>query len=171
VTAPKYLRVTAQVRAQVAEGILRPGQAAPSGAALARVTGYSVLTCRKALAALIREGILVPGTSPGARARVPSGAPTPGERTQTEAGRALSNSLATRRRGAGLTQPQLAEIMGLSVTTIGHAETGRLWQSRHFWELVDKALSADGELLALHDAYRATSVPANPATVSAAGEN
>ena len=44
--------------------------------------------------------------------------------------------------------------MGLSVTAIGHAETGRLWQSRRFWEHVDKGIDAEGELLALHDAYR-----------------
>jgi hypothetical protein len=43
----------------------------------------------------------------------------------------------------------------LSVTAIGHAETGRLWQSRRFWEHVDKGVSAGGELLVLHDAYRA----------------
>jgi hypothetical protein len=44
---------------------------------------------------------------------------------------------------------------------VGHAETGRLWQSRDFWERADKALSAGGKLLVLHDAYRA--VPADPA--------
>jgi hypothetical protein len=38
----------------------------------------------------------------------------------------------------GLTQPQLAAVTGMSVTSIGHAETGRLWQSRRFWELGDK---------------------------------
>jgi hypothetical protein len=60
-----------------------------------------------------------------------------------------------RRRAAGLTQPQLAELVDLSVTTVGHAETGRLWQSRSFWEKADKELSANGELVALHDSYRA----------------
>jgi Helix-turn-helix domain len=50
------------------------------------------------------------------------------------------------RRAAGLTQPQLAEVVGVSVTSVGHAETGRLWQSRRFWEHVDKGLSAGGEL-------------------------
>ena len=47
----------------------------------------------------------------------------------------------------------------MSVTTVGHAETGRLWQSRHFWEQADKALDADGALLRLHDAYQAASAP------------
>ena len=46
-----------------------------------------------------------------------------------------------------------------SVTTVGHAETGRLWHSRAFWERADKELNVGGELLHLHDAYRAAAVP------------
>jgi DNA-binding transcriptional regulator YhcF (GntR family) len=163
VSPPKYQRVAESIRAQIADGMLRPGEPAPSGAALARATGYSTLTCRKALSRLIKDGVLVSGTSPGARPRVPARTPTRGERTLASAARALSESLAARRCGAGLTQPQLAEMLGVSVTSVGHAETGRLWQSRRFWEHVDKGLSADGELLALHDAYRAAAVPADPA--------
>jgi hypothetical protein len=34
VTAPKYAQAAAIVRAQVADGMLKPGQAAPSGARL-----------------------------------------------------------------------------------------------------------------------------------------
>jgi hypothetical protein len=159
VNVPKYQRVAANIRAQIADGMLIPGQPAPSGAALSRITGYSALTCRKALRILVRDGVLVPGTSPNARPRVPVPA-TPSEQIRADAIRALSKALAVRRRAARLTQPELAEIIGMSVTTVGHAETGRLWQGRHFWELVDKALSAGGELLALHDAYRAATVPA-----------
>jgi DNA-binding transcriptional regulator YhcF (GntR family) len=162
VSPPKYQRVAESIRAQIAEGMLRPGEPAPSGAALARATGYSTLTCRKALSRLIKDGVLIPGASPGARPRVPARTPTRGGRTLASAARALSESLAARRRGAGLTQPQLAELLGVSVTSVGHAETGRLWQSRRFWEHVDKGLSTDGELLALHDAYRAA--PADTAT-------
>jgi hypothetical protein len=154
VSPPKYKQVAERIRAQIADGMLMPGEPAPSGAALARVTGYSTLTCRKALRILISDGVLVAGPSPGARPRVPALAPTHGERTLAAA-RALSGALAARRRAAGMTQPQLAEIVGLSVTAIGHAETGRLWQSRRFWEHVDKGVSAGGELLVLHDAYRA----------------
>jgi DNA-binding transcriptional regulator YhcF (GntR family) len=161
-TAPKYARVAESIRAQIANGILMPGEPAPSGAALSRTTGFSALTCRKALRILIRDGVLVPGTSPNARPRVPVAA-TPGEQTRADAARALSKALAGHRRAAGLTQPQLAEIVGMSVTTIGHAETGRLWQSREFWEHADKAVSANGELLALHDAYRTATVPAGTA--------
>ena len=87
-----------------------------------------------------------------------------------DAARALSASLAARRRAAGLTQLQLTEIIGVSVTTIGHAETGRLWQSRRFWEHADKGLNADGELLALHDAYRAAADPAYPAITTGDAE-
>jgi DNA-binding XRE family transcriptional regulator len=165
-TAPKYKQVATRIRTQIAAGLLVPGEAAPSGAALARVTGYSQLTCRKALHTLIREGVLVPGASPGARPRVPVRGPTPGEQTLASAARALSASLASRRRAAGMTQPQLAALTGMSVTSIGHAETGRLWQSRRFWELADKGLRAGGELLALHDAYRAAAVPADRTTAS-----
>src|ERR1700733_11182021 len=144
---PKYARVAEDVRAQIADGTLRPGQPAPSGAALSRVTGFSTLTCRKALRTLIADGVLLPG--PSRRAR-----PLPAAR-------------AGRRRASGLTQPQLAARAGVSVTTVGHAETGRLWQSRRFWERADAVLSACGELLALHDAYRAIAASSGP---DAAGE-
>jgi hypothetical protein len=154
---PKYARVAAIIRAQIADGTLKPGSPAPSGAALARATGFAQLTCRKALALLIREGALRPGPSPSARPRVagsdPAG-PDPAARAA-----ALSGALAARRRAAGLTQPDLAALAGCSVTTIGHAETGRLWQSRRFWENTDKTLNAGGHLLALHDAYRAAAPP------------
>jgi hypothetical protein len=165
-TAPKYKQVATRIRTQIAAGLLVPGESAPSGAALARATGYSTLTCRKALHTLIREGVLVPGASPGARPRVPLRGPTLGEQTLANAGRVLSASLASRRRAAGMTQPQLAAVTGMSVTSIGHAETGRLWQSRRFWELADKGVSAGGELLVLHDAYRAAAVPADSSAAS-----
>src|SRR5579871_1597556 len=71
----KYLRVAAVVRRQIAEGALRPGQPAPSGAELSRLTGFAVLTCRRGLRALITEGVLVPGPSRNARPRVAGAAP------------------------------------------------------------------------------------------------
>lgn len=161
-TKPKYVQVAERIQAQIADGLLMPGESAPSGAALARATGYSTLTCRKALNRLIKAGVLIAGPSPGARPRVPSPAATAGEQTLADAGRTLSASLAAWRRTAGLTQPQLAARTGMSVTSIGHAETGRLWQSRRFWELVDKGVGAGGALLTLHDAYRAAAVTADP---------
>jgi transcriptional regulator with XRE-family HTH domain len=151
---PKYARVAAAVRGQIADGTLRPGQPAPSGAALSRLTGFSTLTCRRALRVLIGDGVLVPGPSRNARPRVAGATPRPAERDLAAAGRALSAGLAARRRASGLTQPELALLAGISVTTVGHAETGRLWQSRGFWERADAALGAGGALLRLHDAYR-----------------
>ena len=150
---PKYARVAAAVRGQIAEGILRPGQPAPSGAALSRITGYSTLTCRRALRVLIADGVLTPGPSRNARPRVAGPPQPPAERDLAAASRALAAGLATRRRAKRLTQPRLAGSIGVSVTTVGHAETGRLWQSRQFWERADEILRADGDLLRLHDAY------------------
>jgi DNA-binding XRE family transcriptional regulator len=164
-TLPKYAQVAASIRARIEDGSLAPGQPAPSGAALARATGFSTLTCRRALRTLINDGALVPGTSPSARPRV-AGPASRREQTLAGAVRALSAALARHRRATGLTQPQLAGLAGVSVTTIGHAETGRLWQSRDFWERADKILSAGGELLALHDAYRAAAVPAGTASTA-----
>jgi DNA-binding GntR family transcriptional regulator len=156
---PKYLRVAAAIRRQIADGSLRPGQPAPSGAELSRAFGFSTLTCRKALRALIAEGLLVPGPSSNARPRV-ADPQAPGlERDLADAARALSAGLAARRHAAGLTQAELAALAGVSVTTVGHAETGRTWQSRRFWERADTALLAAGDLLRLHDAYRAASSP------------
>lgn len=154
---PKYARVAVSVRAQIEAGSLLPGASAPSGAALARTTGFSQLTCRKALQLLIKDGVLVPGPSPNARPRV--ACPTHDEQTATDAERVLSTALAGRRRSAGMTQIELAAIVGVSVTTVGHAETGRLWQSRGFWERADQALGARGLLLRHHDDYRAAAVP------------
>jgi len=170
VTAPKYAQAAAIVRAQVADGTLRPGQPAPSGAQLARLTGFSPHTCSKALRALITEGTLTRGVSPGARPRV-AAAPGPGPRADDPA-RALSRALAALRRQAGLSQPDLAALAGYWVTTVGHAETGRLWQSRAFWEKADILLAADGELTRRYDAYRAAAAgpaggPAPPGAAAA----
>jgi DNA-binding transcriptional regulator YhcF (GntR family) len=156
---PKYLRVATAIRRQIADGTLRPGQPAPSGAELSRAFGFSTLTCRKALRALIADGLLVPGPSRNARPRVADPAAPDLERDLADAARALSAGLAARRHEAGLTQAELAELARVSVTTVGHAETGRTWQSRRFWERADAALHAGGDLLRLHDAYRAASSP------------
>jgi helix-turn-helix protein/regulatory GntR family protein len=173
---PKWARVAAAVRGQIADGTLRAGQPAPSGAALSRVTGYSTLTCRRALRVLVADGVLTPGPSRNARPRVAGAGQPRAERDLAVAARALSAGLAARRRASGLTQPGLARHACVSVTTVGHAETGRLWQSRRFWERVDAVLGAHGELLRLHDAYREAAAangagvlaPANPGTTGEA---
>jgi hypothetical protein len=156
VTTPKHAQAAAIVRAQVTDGTLKPGQAAPSSAQLARLTGFAPLTCRRALRDLIADSTLTRGVSPHARPRVTAVAPPPAGDT---AG-ALSRALAALRRAAGLTQPELAALTGYSVTTVGHAETGRLWQSRAFWEKADRMLAAEGELTRRHDAHRAATTPA-----------
>jgi hypothetical protein len=104
---------------------------------------------------LIGDGVLVPGPSRNARPRVAGPRTIPAEKDLSDATRALSAGLAARRRAAGLTQAELAALAAASVTTVGHAETGRVWQSRRFWERADAALGAGGDLLRLHDAYRA----------------
>jgi DNA-binding transcriptional MocR family regulator len=157
---PKYLRAADLVREQIADGTLRPGQSAPSGAALSRLTGYSTLTCRRALRALVADGVLIPGPSRSARPRVAGVPQPPGQRDLAAAGRVLAATLAARRRANGLTQPELAARVGVSVTTVGHAETGRLWQSRRFWERADMVLGAGDALLRLHDGYRAAGAAA-----------
>jgi hypothetical protein len=146
------MQAAAIVRAQVTDGTLRPGQAAPSGASLASFTGYCTLTCRKALRVLVREGVLMPGPTPAARLRVTT---LPGDESSRDSAGTLSRTLAAARRASGLTQPALSALTGYSVTAIGHAETGRLWQSRQFWEKTDLALAAGGGLTRLYDAYRA----------------
>src|ERR1700748_3536332 len=100
---PKYARVADAVRAQIADGTLRPGQPAPSGAALARVTGFSTLTCRKALRMLIPAGAHLPGPSRNARPRVAGTTQLPAERDLAAAARALATGLSARRRENGLT--------------------------------------------------------------------
>ena len=51
----------------------------------------------------------------------------------------------------------------MSVTSVGHAETGRVWQSRAFWERADGVLLAEGALLRLHDDHQAAVVRPAPA--------
>jgi DNA-binding transcriptional regulator YhcF (GntR family) len=163
----KYAQAADSVRAQIADGTLRPGDPAPSGAAIARRNGCSALTARKALRSLINDGTLIPGPSRNARPMVAGpDDPAADRRNRARAGRELSGALATRRRAAGLTQHELGALAGFSLTAIGHAETGRLWQSRRFWEYADKELSAGGELLTLHDAYRAATAPADAASTA-----
>jgi Helix-turn-helix domain/Bacterial regulatory proteins, gntR family len=159
-TVPRYRQAAAIVRARIDAGALQPGEPAPSGAELARITGYASLACRRALRTLIADGTLTAGPSLHARPRVAA----PGRTEDADATRALSAGLAAYRHAAGVTQRDLAALVGRSVTTVGHAETGRIWQSRQFWENCDKALDAHGALLRLHDAYRAA-ITADPVSV------
>ena len=141
-------QVAELLRARIAAGELRPGMLAPSGPELAKELGFALLTCRAGLHMLLATGELTRVSRSG-RYRVPGDWPSgDGE---------LARALAARRHEAGLTQLELADAIGMSVTTVGHAETGRLWQSRRFWELVDGALNAGGDLVARYVAWRAGS--------------
>jgi transcriptional regulator with XRE-family HTH domain len=146
--------VVGLVRDMIADGTLSPGASVPSGAALARKTGYSTLTCRGALRSLLADGTLTRGASATARLRVtpPGGGGTFGAAALRVA---LSKALAARRRAAGMTQPEFAAKLGVSVTTVGHAETGRVWQARGFWLRADLELGASGDLLRMFDQYKA----------------
>jgi transcriptional regulator with XRE-family HTH domain len=142
------------VRDRIADGTLKPGAPAPSGAALARETGYATLTCRAALDSLVKDGTLARGVSPTARLRVAQ--PCRGVAGNPDVLRAaLSKALSGHRRAAGMTQPELAEKLGVSLTAVGHAETGRLWQSRDFWLRADLELGVAGDLPGMFDRYKA----------------
>lgn len=149
--------VIALVRDMIADGTLLPGAPVPPATELARKTGYCSLTCRKALRVLLEEGTLTRGASPTARLRVATtvgGAVRPGVALRAP----LSAALAARRHAAGLLQPELAEVLGVSLTTVGHAETGRLWQARDFWVRADRELG--GGLLRKYDQHQAGNLPA-----------
>jgi len=58
-----YVRLAAMVRQQIMDGVLKPGEHAPSITRLSQEHGHAGLTCAKALRLLEREGLLtrIPG--------------------------------------------------------------------------------------------------------------
>lgn len=66
--------------------------------------------------------------------------------TVTGARRTLGEQLHSLRDAAGMTQQQLAQIVGYSRSTVANVEAGRQQVDRSFWERCDNALRAD-ELL------------------------
>jgi Helix-turn-helix domain/Bacterial regulatory proteins, gntR family len=159
VAAPRREAAAAVIREMIANGTLLPGAPVPSGAELARKAGCGMLTGRAALRLLLADGTLARGASANARLRVAA----------TDGGTrpALSAALAARRRASGLTQPELAAAVGMSLTTVGHAETGRLWQSRDFWQRADLVLGASGALLRMYDQHQAGPVaPVMPVSIA-----
>jgi hypothetical protein len=138
------------VRQKIGDGTLKSG-APVFAAALARESGVSALTARRALRLLLDDGTLTQGVSRSACLRV-AAVGASGEAAwalRAELSRALSGL----RRARGLTQPELAAKLGVSVTTIGHAETGRTWQRAGFWHEADELLGGGGILVRLHDRY------------------
>jgi DNA-binding XRE family transcriptional regulator len=107
------------VRDMITDGTLLPGAPVPSATELAGKAGCCARTCRAALRRLLKDGTLTQGPSPTARLRVAI------DGTGRAAVRVpLSSALAALRHSAGLTQPELATLAGVTVTTVGHAETG-----------------------------------------------
>ena len=143
--------VAALLRGMVADGTLKPGAFAPYATALAAQTGYGANTCASALESLVRDGTLTRGPRGDNRPRVAPGTASGGGTDPRVAGAALSARLKALRKARKLDQPELAGLLGVSRTTIGHAETGRLWHARSFWESAQAELG--GDLVALYDAF------------------
>ena len=59
---------------------------------------------------------------------------------------ALGDLLAARRARAGLTQKQLAHVIGYGRTTVGTAESGHRQPAAEFWTACDETLAAGGDL-------------------------
>lgn len=72
-----------------------------------------------------------------ATSRVPVADPDGTPDGQTP-GAALSRAPAASRSQAGLTPAKLAVKLSVSLTAVRHAETGRLWQARGFWQAADQ---------------------------------
>ena len=70
----KYVRLAAELRAKIAAGTLAPGEPTPSRATLAQQTGWSPLTCAKALRLLESEGLLTRYKGLGYFVKLPGGA-------------------------------------------------------------------------------------------------
>lgn len=163
----KRTRVMDAVRDQIADGTLKPGDLAPSGTMLARLTGCNPITSRKALHMLVQDGTLIIPV-PGARPRIPH----PGQQALPGTGeghavpelfpadaeqiaRALATDLAARRTSARLSRVQLAALARVRLLSLRHAENARPWQPRTFWARLDTVLGSGGALTSRHDAYRA----------------
>jgi transcriptional regulator with XRE-family HTH domain len=65
--------------------------------------------------------------------------------------RALGQRLAALRTAAGLSQPQLAPLVGYSRSTVANAETGRRPAARDFWRRCDHVLATGGVLVRAYD--------------------
>jgi len=151
VRPPVWPAAARAVRTMIRDGTLKPGDLLPSARALSARTGISAYACRKAVLIMARKGELVPPASRSGRPRVPGGN-GPGQ-AELE----LSAALAGVRRSRGLTQEDLAGRSGLSLTTVVHAETGRLGSTgAHAWARLDRALGAGGRLARMHADWQAS---------------
>jgi transcriptional regulator with XRE-family HTH domain len=65
--------------------------------------------------------------------------------------RALGRYLAALREAAGLYQADIARAAPCHRTTVTHAEAGSQLPASDFWERADRAVGADGALIARYD--------------------
>ena len=147
----RWPEVTERVRKMIESGDLGPGDITPPASELAIMTGVSQAVCRKAVLMMACSGELEPAASRAGRPRVPGGdGPGPAER-------ALSAALIAARDALNLTQEQLADLAGLSETTVHLAETGRVRGQRPgTWARLDRATCSDGALARMHADWQAS---------------
>jgi DNA-binding FadR family transcriptional regulator len=67
---PRVAGVAGEVRKMIADGALKPGDAAPTGAALREITGAGLTQCLMALRVLESDGTLIAQTSPRGKVRI-----------------------------------------------------------------------------------------------------
>jgi transcriptional regulator with XRE-family HTH domain len=69
--------------------------------------------------------------------------------------RSLGTHLATYRRAAGLSQPQLAQVLGRTRSTLSKIEHGTRTMPAALWKIADDLCHAHGALISEHDTLQA----------------
>lgn len=77
----------------------------------------------------------------------------PSSPAQVADGKSLGEALKAWRLAAGLTQEELASIVGYERSTVGHAEIGRRVPGGDFWDRADAATGAGGALRCAYEDY------------------
>ena len=70
-------------------------------------------------------------------------------------GHDLGRQLADLRQVTGLTQHQMAKLIGYARGTLSAVESGRFDQARRFWQQCDELLNAEGQLVGRFDEIKA----------------
>ncbi|MGJ3263260.1 MAG: GntR family transcriptional regulator [Salinarimonas sp.] len=137
---PLYLQLAEQIRARVAEGAIRVGDAVPSERELSLLGGVSRVTVRKALDLLLREGLLSrrQGSGTYVLPRIQQSAALLAGFSAEMRGRGLEPGAVWIERGEGVATPEEAMALGLDLG----ARVVRLARVR----------TADGEPLAIERA-------------------
>lgn len=137
---PLYLQLAEQLRARVAEGAIRVGDAVPSERELSLIGGVSRVTVRKALDLLLREGLLSRKRGSGTyiAPRIQQSAALLAGFSAEMRGRGLEPGAVWIERSSGVATPEEAMALGLDLG----AAVVRLARVR----------TADGEPLAIERA-------------------